>query len=338
MQSMIGSEIARAAEILRAGGLVAFPTETVYGLGADASNPQAVGRIFEVKGRPAQHPLIVHLTGTEEIERWARDIPPLTERLTARFWPGPLTLILRRAAGVIDAVTGGQDTVGLRAPSHPVAQQLLRAFRGGIAAPSANRFGRISPTTAQHVRDELGDAASLILDGGACEVGIESTILDLSSGSPILLRPGCIGVAEIESVVGRKVARGSAHSPRASGTLAAHYAPRLPLSLAPTPDLDRVVREYAAVGPVAVLARHPRPRGSRSTVWQVAGTDAQTYAHDLYALLRLLDRSACVQIVVEAPPQRPEWDAVLDRLTRAAAGSGAASILEDSTALPRDAT
>jgi L-threonylcarbamoyladenylate synthase len=338
MQSMLDSEIARAVEILRAGGLVAFPTETVYGLGADASNPQAVARIFEAKGRPAEHPLIVHLTGAEEIEHWARDIPLLAERLIDRFWPGPLTLILRRAAGVIDAVTGGQDTVGLRAPSHPVAQQLLRAFRGGIAAPSANRFGRISPTTAQHVRDELGDAASLILDGGACEVGIESTILDLSSGSPVLLRPGRIGAAEIESAIGLEVVRGSRRSPRASGMLAAHYAPRLPLSLAATPDLDRVVREQAAVGPVAVLARHPRPPDSRSTVWQVAGTDAPAYAHDLYALLRFLDRSGCTQIVVEAPPQRPEWDAVRDRLIRASAGGGAASALEDLTAGAHDAT
>ena len=335
---MSDPEIARAADILRAGGLVAFPTETVYGLGADASNSHAVRRIFEAKGRPQEHPLIVHLTGAEEIEHWARDIPSMVERLTDRFWPGPLTLILQRAVAVIDAVTGGQDTVGLRAPSHPLAQQLLRAFGGGIAAPSANRFGRISPTTAQHVRDELGDAVDLILDGGACEIGIESTILDLSSGAPVLLRPGRIAAAELELAIGAGIARASPSSPRASGTLAAHYAPRLPLSLIATPDLHRVVREQAAGGPVAVLARHPRPLNFPSTLWQVAGADATAYAHDLYALLRFLDRTGCVQIIVEAPPQRPEWDAVRDRLIRAAAGSGVASELEDVTSGAQDAT
>ncbi len=226
------SEIERAAQFLKQGRLVAFPTETVYGLGADASNLEGVRRIFALKGRPANHPLIVHLQGVDELVHWARDIPFSVERLTSRFWPGPLTLVLKRATGVIDEVTGGQDTVGLRVPSHPVAQQLLQAFGGGIAAPSANRFGRVSPTTAQHVREDLGDAVDLILDGGACEVGIESTILDLSSGAPVLLRPGRIGAAEIETVIGAQVARASAQSPRAPGMLEAHYAPQLPLLLA----------------------------------------------------------------------------------------------------------
>src|SRR4249919_832993 len=192
------SEIARAAAILRAGGLVAFPTETVYGLGADASSPAALGRMFAAKGRPSDHPVIVHLQAGEDLTHWARNIPVVAQQLADHFWPGPLTLVLRRAAGVLDAVTGGQETVGLRTPSHPIAQRLLKAFGGGIAAPSANRFGRVSPTTAQHVRDELGDALDLILDGGPCEVGIESTIVDLSTGTPVLLRPGRIGVAEIE--------------------------------------------------------------------------------------------------------------------------------------------
>jgi L-threonylcarbamoyladenylate synthase len=317
------SEIERAAQLLRQGKLVAFPTETVYGLGADATNPDAVRRIFAAKRRPTDHPLIVHLQGGDDLARWARDIPSSADRLTARFWPGPLTLVLKRAAGVIDEVTGGQDTVGVRVPAHPVAQRLLRAFGGGLAAPSANRFGRISPTTAQHVREDLGDAVDLILDGGACEVGIESTILDLSSGAPVLLRPGRIGAAEIETVIGMQVARASGQSPRASGTLEAHYAPQLPLLLTAAADLDRLVREQAAAGPVAVLARHSRPRDSRSALWQIAATDAHAYAHDLYALLRFLDRSGCALIVVEAPPERPEWDAVRDRLTRAAAGSGA---------------
>lgn len=315
-------EIQRAVQILRAGALVAFPTETVYGLGADASNAAAVRRIFAVKGRPADHPLIVHLKGAEDLWRWSRDAPVAAQKLAERFWPGPLTLILLRAPHVIDEVTGGQDTVGLRVPSHPVAQQLLQAFGGGIAAPSANRFGRISPTSAQHVREELGEAVDLVLDGGACEVGIESTILDLSSGEPVLLRPGRIGAAEIETALGVPVARSGAHVPRASGMLAAHYAPSVPLVLAATADLDRIVREQSSSLPVAVLARHARPRDSRAALWQGAAADAQGYAHDLYALLRFLDRAGCGVIVAELPPELPEWEAVQDRLRRAAAGSG----------------
>jgi len=315
-------ELERAVQILRAGALVAFPTETVYGLGADASNAAAVRRIFEVKGRPADHPLIVHLKGTQDLWVWSRDAPIAARKLAERFWPGPLTLILLRAPGVIDEITGGQDTVGLRVPSHPIAQQLLQAFGGGIAAPSANRFGRISPTSAQHVREELGDAVDLVLDGGACEVGIESTILDLSSGHPVLLRPGRIGATEIEAAIGAPVARPGAHAPRASGMLAAHYAPSVPMVLAAAADLDGVVREQSLRLPVAVLARRARPDDSRAALWQGAAADAQGYAHDLYALLRLLDRSGCSVIVVELPPERPEWEAVRDRLMRAAAGSG----------------
>jgi L-threonylcarbamoyladenylate synthase len=200
-------EIERAVALLRRGELVAFPTETVYGLGADAANPAAVARIFAAKGRPADHPLIVHLPAAEHLARWARDIPAEAEKLAAAFWPGPLTLILKRQPQVPNAVTGGQDTVGLRVPSHPLALELLRAFEGGIAAPSANRFGRISPTTAAHVREELGERVPLVLDGGACPVGIESTILDLSRGVPVLLRPGAIGPADIARVLGRAFAR-----------------------------------------------------------------------------------------------------------------------------------
>lgn len=325
MSLVSDSDIAHAVEILRAGRLVAFPTETVYGLGADASNPAALRRLFEAKGRPTSHPVIVHVRGASDLPRWAREIPSLALRLTDHFWPGPLTLVLKRAEGVLDQVTGGDDTVGLRAPAHPVAERLLQAFGGGIAAPSANRFGRLSPTTAQHVRDELGDAVNLVLDGGACEVGIESTIIDLSGGAPVLLRPGRIGIAEIEAVAGQKVAQRTPASPRAPGTLAAHYAPRIPLILAAAGDLARVVGEQARSGPVAVLARYPQPPESRATLWQTAATDAEIYAHDLYAWLRGLDRSGCARIVVEAPPNRPEWDAVRDRLTRAAAGSGGAN-------------
>jgi L-threonylcarbamoyladenylate synthase len=214
-------EIAQAAVLLRAGEIVAFPTETVYGLGADAENPAALAKIFAAKGRPADHPLIVHLPGAEHLTRWAQDIPDSAFALANAFWPGPLTLILKRTSIVPNAVTGGQDTVGLRVPNHPVALALLRAFGSGIAAPSANRYGRISPTTAGHVRDELGDRVSLVLDGGACEVGIESTILDVSRGMPVLLRPGAITAEQIGSVCGQAsgwaLAPESSTAPRVSG-------------------------------------------------------------------------------------------------------------------------
>ena len=205
--------IKAAVTILRAGGLVVFPTETVYGLGADAANAAAVRKIFAAKGRPADHPVIVHLASDRDLTRWASDIPPAVRQLAERFWPGPLTLVVRRAKSVSDEVTGGQDTIGLRVPSHPIAQALLNAFGGGIAAPSANRFGHISPTTVRHVREELGDRVDLILDGGACEVGIESTIVDVSGGTPVLLRPGRVSEEEIEAVLQVPLARPGAGSP-----------------------------------------------------------------------------------------------------------------------------
>lgn len=311
----------QAVAILRAGGLVAFPTETVYGLGADASNPRAVRRIFEAKGRPADHPLIVHLAHSSQLDRWAREIPSAATVLAERFWPGPLTLILKRAPGVIDEVTGGQDTVGLRVPAHPLAHALLEAFGGGIAGPSANRFGRISPTTAQHVRDELGERVDLILDGGACPVGIESTILDLSTGAPVLLRPGQIGIAALEAALGIPVLRPSASAPRASGTLAAHYAPSRPLLLANAQELAATVREQSAHGAVAVFALRAQPSDLPARVWMLAPIESGAYARVLYASLRELDQSGCAVIVVESPPSAPDWLAVHDRLRRSAAGS-----------------
>lgn len=326
------ADVERAAEALRRGLLVAFPTETVYGLGADAANAQAVARIFAAKGRPANHPLIVHLADAGALEQWARTVSDTARQLAAAFWPGPLTLILERAPGVLDAVTGGQDSVGLRVPSHPVAQALLRAFGGGIAGPSANRFGRVSPTTAQHVRDELGERVDLVLDGGACPVGIESTIVDLSGGTPILLRPGRITPQEIEAVIRVPLGRATAATPRASGTLAAHYAPQVPLRLVSGGMLDAAVREASALHPVAVLARHARPGYSTATVWMVAPLDAAEYARLLYAGLRQLDRSGCARILVEAPPDTPDWAAVRDRLARAAAGS----VTESPTRRPPD--
>jgi L-threonylcarbamoyladenylate synthase len=304
--------------ILRRGGLVAFPTETVYGLGADASNPAAVARIYEVKGRPAGHPVIVHIGDVGQLARWAREIPEAATKLAARFWPGPLTLVLRRAPSVGSQLTGGQDTIGLRIPGHPVALQLLREFGGGIAAPSANRFGRISPTTAEHVRSDLGSEVDLVLDGGACEIGIESTIVDLSRGRPVLLRSGRIGVRDIATTLGVAPLSGDSDGPRAPGMLAAHYAPRQPLRLIESDRWERSVRGISHGR--GVLSFRSRPEGDMSTMWIEASGQPQQYGHDLYANLRALDVSGCDQILVEEPPATSEWTAIRDRLSRARSG------------------
>lgn len=322
--------ISRAVELLRAGELVAFPTETVYGLGADATNPQAVAKVFAAKGRPADHPLIVHLPGHDGLARWGRDLPELAWELAEQFWPGPLTLIVRRAAWVPDAVTGGQDTVGLRVPGHPLALDLLRAFAAakgdapcGIAAPSANRFGRISPTRAEHVREELGERVALVLDGGACQVGIESTIVDLSRGHPVLLRPGHLPAEQIALVAGCAIAPADAAAPRASGTLETHYAPRTPMVLVEPPHLAATLRDLRIQGlRTAVLARSVSPGLSgMARRWLPAPADPLAYAHDLYASLRELDGAGFDRIVVERVPAEPAWEAVADRLRRAAGGA-----------------
>ena len=226
-------EVRRAAEILRAGGLVAFPTETVYGLGADASSAAAVARLYAVKRRPADHPVIVHFANAERAFAWTRDAPDAARTLAAQFWPGPLTLVLKRSALAGDFVTGGEDTIGVRLPAHPVAHAMLEAFGSGVAAPSANRFGRVSPTTAAHVRADLGSDVELVLEGGASEVGIESTIVDLSRGHPVLLRPGRISRDALEAALGEAVLLGDQYAPRHPGGLERHYAPRTPLRLVP---------------------------------------------------------------------------------------------------------
>ncbi len=319
----MAEQIERAAGLLREGELVAFPTETVYGLGADARNPAAVAKIFAAKGRPADHPLIVHLPAAGHLDRWARDIPESAHALAKAFWPGPLTLILKRQPDVTDAITGGQDTVGLRVPNHPLALELLHSFDSGIAAPSANRFGRISPTTAAHVRDDLGDAVSLILDGGPCTVGIESTIVDLSRPRTTILRPGMLSAIDIGRVLGRVPdVAGDLQSPRVSGSLAAHYAPRTPLVLMPDDSLSIELRNaIVAQERVAVLATFPAPFEMPQVFWHIAPADPAGFAHDLYANLRRLDALGCDRIVVQKPTGQA-WLAVLDRLKRAAAGSG----------------
>jgi len=321
------SQLADAVSVLRAGRLVGLPTETVYGLAADASNADAVRKIFAAKGRPADHPLIVHIASASLLDEWAREVPPVAKRLAAAFWPGPMTLILKRQPKVLDVVTGGQDTVGLRVPSHPLALALLKEFGGGVAAPSANRFGRISPTTAKHVIEELGDRVSMVFDGGECEVGIESTIIDLSRGAPVLLRPGRISKEEIARVAGEAVlepADVDADAPRASGTLASHYAPSTPVFLLDAVGLYAAASEARARGEsIAVLARtlidDAPPPGS---VWQVAPSSAVAYAHRLYASLRWLDQCGAARILLEVPPSSDEWRAIEDRLRRAATPSG----------------
>jgi L-threonylcarbamoyladenylate synthase len=329
--AVTGAQIDEAAALLDAGELVAFPTETVYGLGGDAESPQAVARIYAAKGRPHTHPVIVHLAPHGDPQYWVERLPADAQKLIDAFWPGPLTLILKRAAHIPAAVSGGQDSVGLRCPSHPVAQALLAAFsarrggHGGVAAPSANRFGHVSPTTAQHVRDEFGSAVH-VLDGGPSEVGIESTILDLSRGFPALLRPGRITPREIADVLGvaPRLPDGSdATAPRASGTLKAHYAPRTPLVLLPFGALEPMLAAARDTGThVALVAR-----ASRAGAWAeapgvhfvAAPEDPHVYARELYGLLRTLDRAGLARILIEKLPDTPEWIALNDRLGRAAA-------------------
>ena len=312
----MNSEVRRAAQILRAGGLVAFPTETVYGLGADAASAQAVRKLYAVKRRPTDHPVIVHFENAQKAFTWAREVPEAAKKLAARYWPGPLTLILKRSPMAKNFVTGGQDSVGLRVPSHPIARELLEAFQGAIAAPSANRFGLVSPTTAAHVRADLGKDVDLVLEGGPSEVGIESTIVDLSGDAPVLLRPGHISKGELESLVG-EVREKSAAAPRHSGGLERHYAPRTPARMVPSHGLDKAITERKARVAVLAFSRPDEP----VHLWLRMPRDPRAYARRLYAALRELDSVGCELILIEAPPETAEWSAVRDRLRRGAGWS-----------------
>lgn len=318
--------IEAAARALEAGRLVAFPTETVYGLGADAENPQAVAAIYAAKGRPQDHPVIVHVAPGAELDYWACDIPPAARQLAEAFWPGPLTMILKRAPGIPDAVSGGQDTVGIRCPSHPVAIRLLQAFkggRGGVAAPSANKFGHVSPTTAQHVRDEFRDEPGIaVLDGGQSQVGIESTIVDMSrlaTHGPVLLRPGHISAEAIAAVIGELPARPDAAAPRASGTLESHYAPHTPVAMQDTATLQATLAGLHAAGRKVALIHYSALPATHAAVLLPATPEGFAYA--LYAALRAMDGTGADVILVEAPPQDGAWLGVNDRLRRAAHGS-----------------
>ncbi len=326
--------VALAAQRLAAGELVAFPTETVYGLGARADEAGAVAKIFAAKGRPSDHPLIVHVADVASALAFAAELPPVARRLMDAFWPGPLSVIVPRRAGVAQAAAGGQSSIGLRCPAHPVAQALLRAAAvagvPGVAAPSANRFGRVSPTRAAHVIDEFADLADLpVLDGGDCELGIESAIVDCTRGYPVLLRPGCLGAAQIEAAAGEPLRSRDEQAPRASGTLEAHYAPRAKVRLMDRPQIQAALQvlngslpagKAAAAGPaLAVYSRGPRPAAQPGVLWRTMPADAAAAAHELFGVLRELDEALVQLIWVEQPPSEPAWDGVRDRLQRASA-------------------
>ncbi|MBC7853409.1 MAG: threonylcarbamoyl-AMP synthase [Pirellulaceae bacterium] len=311
-------EIEQAAAILRAGGLVAFPTETVYGLGADAENEAAVRKIFAAKGRPADHPVIVHLADAQEVTSWAERIPQQAWRLGEKYWPGPLTLILPRSARARDVVTGGLPTVGLRVPSHPVAQALLREFGGAIAAPSANRFGRVSPTRAQHVQVEFADELPFILDGGACEVGLESTIVDFTGDAPAILRPGAITKEQVEAVCGQALCSPQSTTTRFSGGLESHYAPRAFVEIVEPDELHRRATDLVQQGKkVAILGQSDlkMPAGIEIIL---LGSDSASQARTLYSALREVDELGCDVALACLPPPDGLGSALRDRLQKAA--------------------
>ena len=315
--------VQRAAAELAAGELVAFPTETVYGLGARADDDAAVAKIFAAKGRPADHPLIVHVSDVAAARAFAADWPAAAQKLTDAFWPGPLTVIVPRRSGMGTASAAGQTSIGLRCPSHPVARALLDAAArlgvAGVSGPSANRFGRISPTTAAHVFEEFGDTMTIV-DGGECDAGIESAIVDCSRGAPALLRPGVLTRDELEAVLGHPLREAGMDAPRASGTLEAHYAPRAKLRLMPAELLRAALGVLAksSVNPVAVYFRTVTP-GRTVRAYRAMPDDPIAAAHELFAALRELDSSGATLIWVETPPDAPAWEGVRDRLQRAAA-------------------
>jgi L-threonylcarbamoyladenylate synthase len=316
-------DIASAAAALRAGKLVAFPTETVYGLGADAENVDAVGRIFAVKQRPADHPLIVHLASLSELPRWAREVPDAALRLAEAYWPGPLTLLLKKHSRVPNATTGGLDSVGLRVPAHPVALELLRRFGCGVAAPSANRFGRVSPTRSEHVLADLGDDVDVLLEGGECAVGVESTILDLTHDAPVLLRPGGVTAEQIESLLGVAIGRSAPRDVRAPGMLASHYAPRARVEVHAATTLAKRAAELALHGErVVVLVASHDERAPLVSLPDITlldlGDSDDLAAHRLYAALRQADHENATVILASPPAASGLGEAISDRLLKAA--------------------
>jgi L-threonylcarbamoyladenylate synthase len=307
--------IEQAIELLKQGRLVAFPTETVYGLGADASNSQAVKKIYQVKGRPSHHPVIVHIAAIEQLNNWAIDVPDEVKQALTKLWPGPLTIIAKKNPLVPSEVTGGQETIGVRVPSHPVALKLLQAFGGGVAAPSANKFGRISPTDAVHVEEELGNEVDLILPGGRSSVGIESTILDVSKKPYRILRLGAISQAQLSDAIGEPILllEKNEIAPRAPGLLANHYAPKHTMILVEPSAMKQRVAEYKNKKLAVISFEQPL-----AGTWFKMPKEVDRYAHELYATLRKADYEHEI-ILVEAVPDSYEWAAIFDRLQRAAA-------------------
>ncbi|MFI9011395.1 L-threonylcarbamoyladenylate synthase [Actinosynnema sp. NPDC053489] len=318
--SATSSDFDKAAGVLRAGGLVAFPTETVYGLGANAEDPAAVARVFQVKGRPPSHPLIVHLAAAERLDGWVEDVPETARVLAERFWPGPLTLVLRRGPRVSPEATGGLETVAVRVPDHPVALGLLSAFGGGVAAPSANRFGSVSPTTADHVRAELGDAVDFVLDGGPCEVGVESTIVDATGDVPAVLRPGGVTREDLEAALGRAFAVPAASPVRVPGQHPSHYAPRARVVLVEPEEVVVEAERARERGHRVGVFLPPALAGSPVEAHAVVAVPGSTaaYARGLYAFLRDLDRQGCDLIVASLPAEEGLGLAIANRLRRAA--------------------
>ena len=310
---MSTAAISDAVAALRRGELVGIPTETVYGLAADARNPGAIARIFSLKGRPAEHPVIVHLSDAEHLRAWAKEIPDYAWQLANEFWPGPMTLILNKLPGVLDQITGGQDSIGLRVPNHPIALKLLAEFDDGLAAPSANRFGHISPTTAQHVRDEFGAELKIILDGGASRVGIESTIIDARTPALRILRPGAITAVQIAHLKDSSSSTSPAPSTlRVSGALKSHYAPRTRTELRDRAEIEA----SAKTGATLVLSIATLPASHDGIA---LSANPGEYASTLYAALRALDARGATQILIERPPQTDSWAAIWDRISRACA-------------------
>lgn len=306
------NQIKQACTALREGLIVAFPTETVYGLGADANNPEAIKKVFTIKGRPANHPVIVHIADPKMLTQWAQNIPTIAYKLAATFWPGPLTIILQKQPYVSSLITGGQDTIGLRIPNHEITLELIKKFGSAIVGPSANKYGMVSPTAAAHVARDLGRDVAVILDGDDCVVGIESTIIDLSVQQPTIRRLGEITKQQIEAAIQMPIAIDT-HKPGVPGTTLKHYAPNTPLILVDSKQLASIPENSA------VLSFIPTPvRLHNSIHWIQAADSSKQYAHDLYANLRIMDDLGKAKIIIEMPPETTEWSAIIDRLRRSA--------------------
>lgn len=318
----IGKDIRQAAKLLKEGNLVAIPTETVYGLAADASNKDALHKLFDAKGRPRNHPVIVHIASAAQLTDWVTEVPPSAHQLAEKFWPGPLTMIFKKKPHVLDDVTGGQDTVAIRVPRHETALKLLQEFGGGLAAPSANRFGKLSPTQAADVANEFDTEVAYVLDGGTCDVGIESTIVDMSGDQPRVLRPGMLNLEMLNQVAGLGATHNEDETPavKAPGTLKSHYSPTTPVMLVEPDELESVLHKISGQAKTAAVLSFQKEIGNgnkQQTAWIAVPKDPDIYARSLYGNLRKLDTFKCDWIIVERVPQQDQWLGIRDRLQRA---------------------